>query len=74
MVWFIYPIILAIGTDGLKYIGPTATTAGIAILDLVAKVAFGLLAVTSRAKIVDRDLNEVRTVGSSRATGLAPAE
>ena len=57
-VWFVYPIILLFGTDGLRTIDPVVTTAGIAILDLVAKVVFGLMAVTARSRIVDRDLRE----------------
>ena len=60
VVWFIYPIILAFGTDGTGAIPPTATIAGITILDLVAKVVMGLKSTTSSKMITDRDLAENR--------------
>ena len=58
VLWTGYPLILLIGTDGLGVIGSAASTAVIAILDLTAKVGFGLMVTTSHAKTVDRDLAE----------------
>ncbi|WP_018262734.1 bacteriorhodopsin [Methylobacterium sp. WSM2598] len=73
VVWLIYPLVLIVGTDGLKLVSPVLTTALIAVLDVVAKVVFGLMAVGERARIVDRDLHETRPVRRS-APSLAPAE
>lgn len=72
-IWFVYPLVLLVGTDGLKMISPTLTTAAIAVLDIAAKVVFGLMAVAARARIVDRDLGEPGQV-AVRATVVAPAE
>lgn len=63
VLWFIYPIILLVGTDGLKLVSPLVTTAVIAILDFTAKVIYGLFATLGRAKIVDRDLSETKASG-----------
>jgi bacteriorhodopsin len=60
VVWFIYPIVLAFGTDGIGSIPPTETIAAITILDLVAKVVFGLKSTASGKMITDRDLDEQR--------------
>ena len=57
-LWFAYPVVLLFGNDGLGVLGPTASVALIAILDLVSKVAFGLMVTASHAKAVDRDLAE----------------
>lgn len=57
-LWTGYPLVLLISTDGLGLIGSTASTALIAILDLASKVGFGLMATSSHAKTVDRDLAE----------------
>ena len=58
VIWLLYPLVLLVGTDGLQMVDPVLTTAGIAILDLVAKVVYGLMATIGRAKVVDRDLRE----------------
>ncbi len=58
VLWLIYPIILAVAPDGLNYVGDAASTLVIAILDVVAKVVYGLMAVASDAKTTERDLAE----------------
>ncbi len=62
VIWLIYPLVLLVGTDGLKLVDPTITTAAIALLDFTAKVVYGLMAVVSRSKVIDRDLYEHDTV------------
>lgn len=57
-LWTAYPVILLVSTDGLGVIGPTAGVALIAILDLVSKVGYGLMATASHTKSVDRNLAE----------------
>ena len=60
VIWFIYPVLLALGTDGLAILNPDVTTGSITILDLVAKVAFGVAGVAAMTKITARDLSENR--------------
>ena len=58
VVWLIYPIVLAVAPDGLNIVSDTQSVLAIAVLDVIAKVAFGLLSVTSDTKATDRDLSE----------------
>jgi len=58
VLWLIYPIILAVAPDGLNYIGDTASVLAIAILDVLAKVVYGLMTVASDSKATERDLAE----------------
>ena len=68
VLWLIYPVVLAVAPDGLGIIGDTAAVLAIAVLDVVSKVAYGLLAVSSDAKATDRDLAETgRPIPLSRA-------
>lgn len=68
VLWTGYPLILLVGTDGLGVIGPKATVALIAVLDLASKVGFGLMVTFDHAKTVDRDLAEH---GGARPVRLA---
>ena len=56
VLWLIYPLILAVSEDGLGVIGAAAGVALIAIIDLVSKVAYGLLSVTSTTRLVTDEL------------------
>ncbi len=56
VLWLVYPLILAVSTDGLSVIGSATGVALIAIIDLVSKVAYGLLSVTSTTKLVTDEL------------------
>lgn len=58
VLWLIYPLILAVAPDGLNYIGDSASVLSIAILDVAAKVVYGLMTVASDAKMTERDLAE----------------
>ena len=55
VLWFIYPILWLLGTEGTGAIGLEAEIAVFAVIDLTAKVGFGLLLVS-------------RVVGLSRST------
>ncbi len=55
-LWLAYPAVLAFGADGLGYVGPVEPTAAIAVLDILAKTAFGLMAVTRNRRLVAEDL------------------
>ena len=61
VLWLIYPIILAVAPDGLRWIGDTASVLAIAILDVVSKVVYGLMTVASDSKTTERDLAETTT-------------
>ena len=58
VLWLIYPVILAVAPDGLNWVGDTASVLAIAILDVVAKVVYGLMTVASDSKTTERDLAE----------------
>ena len=58
VLWLIYPIILAVAPDGARIIDDAAAVLAIAVLDVVSKVVYGLLAVVSDTKATDRDLAE----------------
>jgi bacteriorhodopsin len=54
VLWFIYPVLWLLGTEGAGTIGLTAEVAVFAAIDLTAKVGFGLLLVTRVAGISRR--------------------
>ena len=56
VLWTLYPIILFFDTDGLELVSPALGVALIAIIDLVSKVAYGLLAVAGTKKLIAEDL------------------
>ena len=56
VIWFIYPIILLIDPEGLRWIGSTASVACIAILDLTAKVLYGLFSTARHSSIAEADV------------------
>ena len=61
VLWFIYPIILFFAPDGLRIFSDAFSVFCIAVLDVVAKVVYGLMTTLSDTKTVDRDLSETRT-------------
>ena len=75
IVWLIYPFILAVAPDGAGIISDSAAVLGIAIIDVVAKVVYGLLAVVEDTKATDKDLAEDPMMGkvSPRRSALAGA-
>ncbi len=56
VLWFVYPIVLLFGTDGLGVLGAVASVALIAIVDFVSKVIYGLMTLQGFVKIIDRDV------------------
>ena len=63
VLWLIYPLILAVSTDGLSVISSTTGVALIAILDVVSKVVYGLYAVAGTTKLTSEDLSEASSPG-----------
>jgi bacteriorhodopsin len=52
VLWFVYPIVWVLGTEGSEVIGLSAEVGIFAIVDLLAKVGFGLLLVGGVARLV----------------------
>jgi len=48
VIWLVYPVWWIVGTEGLQIVGLTVETAGFMVLDLVAKVGFGIILLSSR--------------------------
>ncbi|GJD45223.1 hypothetical protein AFCDBAGC_3094 [Methylobacterium cerastii] len=57
-VWCAYPVVLLVGQDGLGLLSPAVALAVVALLDLTAKVAYGIMATMETTRAVDRDLAE----------------
>ncbi|KQO68271.1 bacteriorhodopsin [Methylobacterium sp. Leaf89] len=57
-VWCAYPVVLLVGQDGLSFLSPAVALAVVAILDLTAKVVYGVMATLQTTRAVDRDLAE----------------
>ena len=55
ILWALYPVLLALSTDGLGVLGDATGVALIMILDVTSKVVYGLLATISMGKIVDNE-------------------
>ena len=68
VLWFIYPIILAVAPDGLNAVSEAFSVLVIAILEVLSKVVYGLMAVASDNKATDRDLAELGRPASLHAT------
>ena len=66
VLWLLYPFVLAVSDDGLGLVGEAGAILGIAVLDVLSKVAYGLLAVTADAKATDRDLAEGPAIAEPR--------
>jgi bacteriorhodopsin len=48
VVWLVYPVWWILGTEGLQIVSLNVETAGFMVLDLVAKVGFGIILLSSR--------------------------
>ncbi|WP_294392232.1 bacteriorhodopsin [uncultured Sphingomonas sp.] len=56
VVWFAYPVIFLLGSEGTKAIDPTATAALYTIFDVVAKVVYGIFSMAATRAKVSADL------------------
>ncbi|KTS38679.1 rhodopsin [Methylobacterium indicum] len=72
VIWLAYPVVLLFGDDGLGLLGPALGLGIIAVLDLVAKVVYGLMATVQTAKRVDRDLAEGKDLARGKAAPVRP--
>ncbi len=69
VLWLAYPFVLAVAPDGLHVIGDAASVLLIAILDVVSKVVYGLMATAADDKITARELTD-GTVGVGKPTTI----
>ncbi len=58
VVWLIYPLILAVSPDGMNVLSDAMSVLAIAVLDVIAKVVYGLMSVKSDSAATNRDLAE----------------
>lgn len=55
-VWFAYPVIFLLGSEGIKAIDATATAALYTIFDVIAKVVYGIFSMAATRTKVTEDL------------------
>lgn len=55
VLWFIYPVLWILGTEGTGAISLNAEVGVFAVIDLLAKVGFGIVLVTGMKKIYDSE-------------------
>jgi bacteriorhodopsin len=53
VIWLVYPVWWLVGTEGLQLVSLYIETAGFMVLDLTAKVGFGILLLSSRQVLDD---------------------
>ena len=63
VIWLVYPVLLLIDPEGLDLIGSAASVACFAVVDLIAKVGYGLLATAQHTRIAEADAREVPAAG-----------
>ena len=56
VVWFAYPVIFLLGTEGVRAIDATATAALYTIVDVIAKVVYGIFSLAGTRKKITEDL------------------
>jgi len=66
VIWLVYPVWWLVGTEGLNAVGLGIETAGFMVLDLVAKVGFGFILLSSHAI-----LDEAKTVSDAASGATA---
>ena len=66
LLWLLYPVVVGLAPEGLDLISDPASVLCIGVLDVLAKVAYGLMVILSDAKITDRDLAETSRHSISR--------
>ena len=68
VVWFLYPVVLAISPDGLSVVGSATGVVLIAVLDVVAKVVFDIMSTLSDTRLTDEQLRQPGTREQGRFT------
>jgi bacteriorhodopsin len=56
VVWLAYPIVFLIGSEGIEALDPTTTGACYTVLDLIAKVVFGIVSLAGTRRKAREEL------------------
>ncbi|GAA1430596.1 hypothetical protein GCM10009616_15580 [Microlunatus lacustris] len=56
MLWLLYPVVDLLGPSGAAVLGSTAATAAFTVLDLLAKVLFGVVTTLGSRRVATSDL------------------
>ena len=59
IVWILYPVVFAVGPEGIQSMSPTASAWAILVLDVIAKVVYAFFAATN----IDRAVKSMRREG-----------
>ena len=73
VLWFLYPIFVIFGPDGVGYWSPVVATAAIVILDLTAKVVYGFIAMGGSKRVADADLTRGEVSPAMVSTHAVPS-
>jgi bacteriorhodopsin len=73
VLWLIYPLLVLAGPDGLGLLAPTPATAGLTILDLVAKVVYGVIVMLGSKAITSADLIRGEVAAAEITTHAIPS-
>ena len=73
VLWLIYPLLVLAGPDGYGVIAPALATAALTVLDLVAKVAYGLVAMVGSKAVTSADLIRGEVSAAEIVTHAVPS-
>ena len=73
VLWLLYPVIVILGPDGLRIWSPTLATACITILDLAAKVGYGLLSMAGSKAIAGADVKRAAPTAAAIEIHAVPS-
>lgn len=73
VLWLIYPVLVLAGPDGLGILPALYATAGITVLDLVAKVVYGIISMVGSRSITSADLIRGEVSAAEVATHSIPS-
>ena len=73
VLWLLYPIVVILGPDGLNHWSALLTTACITVIDLVAKVVYGFIAMAGSRQITDGDLHRHEASAAPITTYSVPS-
>ena len=62
VLWLLYPVVFLFGTEGLLIVSPALAAAGYTVLDLVSKVAYGILTTAETNAKYRREVPNGRTL------------
>ncbi|MDX7952475.1 bacteriorhodopsin [Lichenihabitans sp. Uapishka_5] len=73
VLWLLYPIVVVLGPDGFGTWSPVLATGCITVLDLVAKVGYGLMAAAGSKAVADGDLRGKTVSAVAETVGAVPS-